>query len=307
MYVGIGILVILVVLTGGLCIWKRRRVIRKICCMEKCERIRRVNELLHPFGFTCDACGCIVQSTVDAWQREFGYCRAFDRTAVYFNMVFDCEPVYFDYDGKTWLIEFWKGQYGINTGGEIGIYHTDHVIPEEARGTAAFESALDAEMLPFGMTMYYKKNPVFSCEERHWWLTGFKVGVYAEPEDLELEVRLRFPDAGMRDAFLEGLAKAGYEREYTQVWGNRVSFTFAHPKSRQYRGLLPCRRSWTQWKNRMFCRLYSFVTRPFSCTAEQILCLYYSLPFAFRRLIGCGKYRRGFYKRGRKRGRGIRR
>ena len=39
-----------------------------------------------------------------------------------FQMVFDALPVYFDYQKKTWLIEFWKGQYGINTGAEIGIY-----------------------------------------------------------------------------------------------------------------------------------------------------------------------------------------
>ena len=31
--------------------------------------------------------------------------------------VFMCLPVYFDYGGKTWLMEFWKGGYGITAGG----------------------------------------------------------------------------------------------------------------------------------------------------------------------------------------------
>ena len=38
-------------------------------------------------------------------------------------MIIDAYPVYFDYQDKTWMIEFWRGQYGINTGAEIGVYH----------------------------------------------------------------------------------------------------------------------------------------------------------------------------------------
>ena len=33
----------------------------------------------------------------------------------YVGMVFETLPVYFDYAGKTWLIQIWKGQYGICT------------------------------------------------------------------------------------------------------------------------------------------------------------------------------------------------
>ena len=36
----------------------------------------------------------------------------------YVGMVFETLPVYFDYAGKTWLIQIWKGQYGICTGCE---------------------------------------------------------------------------------------------------------------------------------------------------------------------------------------------
>ena len=38
------------------------------------------------------------------------------------GMIIDCEPVRFYYGGKKWLIELWKGQYGMTTGCEIGVY-----------------------------------------------------------------------------------------------------------------------------------------------------------------------------------------
>ena len=38
-------------------------------------------------------------------------------------MIIDCEPICFMYGGKNWMIELWKGQYGLETGGEIGVYN----------------------------------------------------------------------------------------------------------------------------------------------------------------------------------------
>ena len=60
-----------------------------------------------------------------------------------FQMVFDALPIYFDYRGRTWLIELWKGQYGINTGAELGIYHADKILSESEYKTALFTAAED--------------------------------------------------------------------------------------------------------------------------------------------------------------------
>ena len=38
------------------------------------------------------------------------------------GMVFDCEPLYFSCNGKSYLLELWKGQYGMSTGAGIGFY-----------------------------------------------------------------------------------------------------------------------------------------------------------------------------------------
>ena len=59
-------------------------------------------------------------------QRYFGYAYAYDAAALAMNAIIDCEPIFFDYAGKTWMIELWKGQYGLETGCEIGVYNRDH-------------------------------------------------------------------------------------------------------------------------------------------------------------------------------------
>ena len=93
-------------------------------------------------------------------------CAAYDKTAPYFNMVFDCEPVYFDYNGRTWLIEFWKGQYGINTGAEsASIMRTLFWAPEEY-GRTLFQSASDREMLNLSSELTRPWTPSV-LSERH--------------------------------------------------------------------------------------------------------------------------------------------
>ena len=75
-------------------------------------------------GFSYDAQKDLFYSTKNAWQKNFGYTHLYDVAAPIFRMIIDTEPIKFFYDNKNWLITFWKGQYGIVTGAEIGIYYT---------------------------------------------------------------------------------------------------------------------------------------------------------------------------------------
>ena len=93
------------------------------------EKQAKLNELIEPFGFAYDGRQNIFYSRMDSWQRKYGYGRMFDEAAAPLNMIIDCEPVYFEYKDKRWLIEFWKGQYGIATGAEVGVYY----LPKEKR------------------------------------------------------------------------------------------------------------------------------------------------------------------------------
>ena len=90
---------------------RRKRAICKVCGMCEDEKVCLVNDMIVPFGFEYVREEDIFANTMNGWQRAFGYCRLYDRSAYYFNMVFDSEPIYFDYGERTWLIEFWKGQY----------------------------------------------------------------------------------------------------------------------------------------------------------------------------------------------------
>lgn len=273
------------------CRRRKKQIIRKICGMSSCEKYCKLNELIHPWGFAYLPSQEILTSGLDAWQREFGYYAFFDKTAAHFNMVFDCEPVYFNYQGRTWMIEFWKGQYGINTGGEIGVYYADSIIPPERYGEAYFHSADDMHLLPLSMELYDRECCLFKVHQCHWWLTGFCMGKYSEPKDLRMKVSVTCLDEEMLCGLLEGLLRTGYEINELEVCGLTVTFVFSVPRRGQIAGngrcggLLQWVKRISQWKNRQFCRIYLKITRPFTCTLNQLLCLYLMVPFAFRRML----------------------
>lgn len=271
--------------------YRRKKIMRKICEMEECEKSALLNEILKPFGFVYLQEQDVVSSTVDAWQRKYGYHHLFDETAVNFNMVFDCEPVYFQYNGCTWLVEFWKGQYGINTGAEVGIYKTDFEVPSGEFENTWFHSVSNAEMCPVSFTLYDKNHELCCVKRRHWWLTGFDVGKYSRPENLSMKVSILFPDVEMRRAFVDGLVALGYCPCDLCTCGRMVCFVFDKPHSKQPRCLFGWRKGWAQWKNRLFCRLFLLVTRPFCTTVDRILYLFYFLPPAFRHMLHFRKHK----------------
>lgn len=285
MYFIFGFLIFLCILFFFLFFWRRKRIRRRICDMTSWEKTRLLNDLIRPFGFFYDGCQDIFSSTVDAWQRELGYRSLFDRSAPHFNMVFDCEPVYFDYDGRTWMIEFWKGQYGINTGAEIGIYYADRILDPGEYPRARFQSVPDEEMLPLQMELRRRGAYLFSIQAPHWWLTGFRMGAFARPEELAMNCSVTFPNHCMLQSFVEGMLETGYERCELSICNLTVTFRFDRPRTRQPRAGRRLPAWWALQKNRLFCRIYRLMTRPFSCTQDKLLYLYYFLPAACRRML----------------------
>ena len=206
---------------------RRRWAIKKVysmCCAEKC---RLLNTLIEPFGYCYIECQDIISSRNDAWQRSMGYTSLFDHAASHFNMVFDCLPVYFNYRNRTWLIEFWKGQYGINTGAEIGIYYADRIVPEKEIPFTLFQAVEDKDMLGLSFNLFRCGIGIADVGARHWWLTAFSVGRFSNPTDLNMRASVSFPHCEMAEAFAEGLAEAGYCREDIYICHNTVSFSFS--------------------------------------------------------------------------------
>ncbi len=192
-------------------------------------------QLLADTGYAYDWEQNVFYSVVDPWQRKLGYCSLYDDWATPLGLIFDSEPVRFEYKGKKWLIEFWKGQYGITSGGEIGIYNTadaDIDVPGIFRGTF-YRSAGDEEALDMAFTLYKNNTEMFTRTDRHWWLTGFVLGEYADPSALTMTASLSFADQEMQDAFMEAFRQLGYHEDEYRLSDNNLTFYFTEPRSKQ--------------------------------------------------------------------------
>lgn len=172
------------------------------------------------FGFkysTKDKCFITAE---DAWQRNFGYNETYDDTSGAIAITYDTIRVYFEYDGMEWMIQYWKGQYGmVLIGAEIGIYHR----PAGSTASTHFECATDETKLLQSMNVYRRNgdtnkfNKVFSRSPSFtWWCTGFIPGtLYAgaynvsaeQTKDLRVDSKLTLKTPEMAQAFMEGLKK----------------------------------------------------------------------------------------------------
>lgn len=300
MYILFGVLIFICILCFILFHWRKKRIICKICEIQLQEKVCLLNRIMEPFGFCYSPSQDIITSRVDAWQRKYGYCSLYDKTAVHFSMVFDCEPVYFNYDNRTWMFEFWKGQYGISAGSEIGIYYADRILSPWEYDKALFHSVSDRELLSISMTTFYKGTPLFTAKQPHWWLTGFCPGRCCEPENLVIHVSITFKCETMMYCFLQSLLQCGYIKCGVTVCDMTACFTISKPCSAQPCCKRCCKARWAQFKNRLFCKLYMWVTKPFECTLDKILYLYYFLPFAFRHMLCMKKHRKQKFRKPRR-------
>lgn len=253
--------------------------------MELSEKCNLVDTLVEPFGYCYYCSHSIFSTTYDAWQKKAGYTYLYDYAAPRFQMVFDSLPVYFNYQGKTWLIEFWKGQYGINTGAEVGIYHADSIIAPADYKTTLFSAATEEEMLPFSFRLCHKNDMCLQITQTHWWLTAFIVGQFSQPEDLFMTNSITFPNTDMMNAFVDGLVAAGINENDIYYNGLKVSFSFYKVSEEAHNLFTRFWRSYSQKSNRMFCKLYCWFTKAFDRTEDRVLYLYYFLPFTFRKLL----------------------
>lgn len=285
MYLLFGILFALCILFFIIYFYRRTFIIRKICCMSDCEKLNLLNDLIEPFGFCYLPDQDMITSTLHPWQKKLGYRSLYDQSTPRFNMVFDCEPIYFDYGNHTWLIEFWKGQYGINLGGEVGIYKAETRLEPGQYQQANFCGVSDSELLPVSISLNHKGTPLFSICRSHWWLTGFKMGCFCEPENLTMDISIVFPKEEMLFSFTNSLRACGYHPCEICIDCLMISFSFSLPHTRQPRHLHRFHSALSQWENEKFSKFYRFITQPFSCTLDRMLYLYFFLPAAFRHMV----------------------
>ncbi|MDD2417523.1 MAG: DUF4474 domain-containing protein [Oscillospiraceae bacterium] len=252
------------------------------------------NEAIEFTGFAYDSEEDIFYSLMNPWQREFGYCRFYDESAAALSMIIDADPIYFDYDRKHWLIEFWKGQYGMTTGGEVGVYNTDSDLGLIDWNGRLYQSARDNEMLHITSTVYKNGRPLISRQDVHWWLTGFVLGEFSEPEELTMIIRITFDNVEMRNAFINGLQEAGYTPHEYRVKKLSVAIHFGEPHTPQAFTRTKITDKMTQDRNRQFCDMYQKITSPFTSMLDKINALHEENEELYNQAIHIGKQRELF-------------
>lgn len=252
---------------------------------------KTLDKILETAGYTYDPQEDVFSTRLDAWQREMGYCRLYDEGAIISGMIIDCEPIYFEYGGKRWLIEFWKGQYGMTTGCEVGVYNTseyDINIPEFFKGTF-YNTVTDAEMLNMSFSLKKDGDTLFDRKDKHWWLTGFKLGEFSEPHQLAMELSITLMDGEMKQAFIGGLLEAGYTEEEIYILDNTVSVRFDKPKTVQPLARTPVTDWVTQRKNEMLCQTYRDITDPYDNLLDKMNAILGHAPDLARLILNPGK------------------
>ena len=155
----------------------------------------------------------------EAWQYDFGFGKIYDLFAPYLLLEYDYIRVFFVYENKDWMLQMWKGQYGmIFYGGEIGIYNREH-SEKGVNDWTFFKCPGEEDWLNMEMTLYHQEtNGSWTREftreyDKYWWCTGFKNGSLRQQEpadELRMEGRITFKDAEMAKIVADGLKECGF-------------------------------------------------------------------------------------------------
>jgi hypothetical protein len=272
---------------------KRQRVIRPVneIIGDVSERLDELNQELKPYGFAYEPYQDIFYSIRKPWQRELGYCRLYDDACAALSMIIDCEPIRFKYNGRKWLIEFWKGQYGLNTGGEVGIYYTTGPtldIPGVFNGTF-YTSVKDEDFINMSFILRKNGNLLFTRSDYHWWLTGFKLGEFSDPTELTMDITLELNDKRMANAFITALRKAGYSENEYSVRGNRVNILFTKPHTKQPITRTEITDFIMQLNNENLCNSYNDLTAEYTDTLDKLEIVRNENPVMFDQILHLGK------------------
>lgn len=284
----------ILLIAGAVCIYRRyKRIKRMKQYIRKStseEKENYINRIVAPAGFLYDRRKDIFYAREDGWQKQYGYTRLYDEAAPALGMVIDCEPIYFNYGGQKWLLEMWKGQYGMTLGGEVGLYLSVNDYEKFYRGVDL------ADYIGMKIEVYLKKRQIFCRMGKHWWMTGFRLGEWAYPWNLRMTVTLTFFDRLMCQRFVEGLRLTGYQSEEYQMRGDTVRISFDTPHTKQ-----PLSRNAGLDRLRvrgsaLFCNIYHFLTREYDNTCDKLIALQTKAPRLFARAMRIGKTLKLFQK-----------
>ena len=171
------------------------------------------NEMLALAGYEYDPVQDVYYTSLNPWQRSMGFTDIYDTAAPITNMYYLTLKADFVYKNLLWRLQWWKGQYGILEGAELGVYTKS---PYDNSGF--YKCAEDDQLLKMTMDFYHSwadyqsGNRLFTrLEQEHWWLTGFKFGIVSGPKNCVVRATLYAYDDEMADgieAALQNLTDA---------------------------------------------------------------------------------------------------
>lgn len=159
-------------------------------------------------GFEYDPVQGIYYSHLNPLQRNFGFNPLYDTAAPFTGMIYYTRRFFFQYDDKDWMVQIWKGQYGITVGAEIGIYNKPIDREPYDGDSVHYDCAGDDDLFEMTMFVYKGKDLYFTRgPEKHWWLTGFKLLEFTTVSELSLQIiiKLEDKDKAMANAMQKGL------------------------------------------------------------------------------------------------------
>lgn len=267
--------------------FRKRAARKKVNALNIYEKEEILDNLIKPFGYEYESTQDIFMTRQDAPQKLFGYTSVYDHSAPYFNMVYDYETIYFDYNNRTWLVEMWKGQYGINTGCELGIYYADVIVPPEKYATTHFQAAHDDDNLLITLKLNRHASAKEKCSkrfgqirQRHWWPCIFKMGEFSKPDELFVNTSIRFRDYAMLRSFMKSFTQA-LPSTFYKINGRTVYFTFSKSE-RKYSFCRKMIRCISLVTCHLLCKWFNHITRVFCNTGDKLLYIYYYMPFVVR-------------------------
>jgi hypothetical protein len=160
----------------------------------------------------------------DAFQHMFGYNEVYDTFAWVANVYADTIHGVFQYDGREWLLQVWKGAYGmfLAVGGEIGLYSKpiDREIDH-------YDSVDQPDWIKMEMSVYYQDELQFTKPfDEYWWCTGFKVKYFPNhltwPHNaVTMLAKLEFDNEEMAQLYTEAMEAKGFKNQSDVVYADR--------------------------------------------------------------------------------------
>ncbi len=165
-----------------------------------------IGEIILAAGFRYDKNQQIFYSETQSWQRNWGFSPVYDAGAALVGMYYDTMRLKFTYGEHDWMLQLWKGRYGITTGAEMGVYYKDTGTDSTFYGTVPDSETITMSFALYkGDELYMTRGP-----EPHWWLTGFKLFDMVAPKELTLHATYFMTNDEMADALEEAILDLGF-------------------------------------------------------------------------------------------------